>query len=219
MIKKLVLLGLLLGLIWACKGKVNSNGDMTSDQAEELRLPYFNTVSLTPVWDKPVHKIPPYAFINQFGDTISQKDYEGKIYIANFFFTTCPGICPRLTKNMLLLQDKYEHDATVMFLSHTVMPWVDTPEVLATYALKNKINTKQWHLVTGDKEALYNIARTGYFADQDFTATSDDDSFIHTENFVLVDTNGHIRGVYNGTLEIEVDRIERHIELLKSELN
>ena len=219
MINRLVLYGLLLGLIWACKGELHSNGDMTSDQAEELRLPYFNTVSLTPVWDKAVHKIPPYAFINHAGDTITEKDYAGKIYVADFFFTTCPGICPRLTKNMKQLQIKYANDTNIKFLSHTVMPWVDTPEVLAAYASKNQINTQQWQLVTGDKEAIYEIARTGYFADQDYNETANPDSFIHTENFVLVDGNGHIRGVYNGTLETEVHRIIRHIDLLKKELN
>ena len=181
-------------------------------------LPYFNTPDFTPQWDRGTHKIPEFSFINQNEDIITNKTYEGKIYVADFFFTTCPGICPKLTKNMNIIQDAYINDANVMLLSHTVMPWKDTVDLLKTYEENNDINSKKWNLVTGDKDELYDIARIGYFADEDFTKTQDEDDFIHTENFILVDKQGYIRGVYNGTLEIDVKRLKRHIAILKKEV-
>lgn len=181
-------------------------------------LPYFNKPDFTPEWKKGNHKIPNFSFVNQDGLTITNKTYKGKIYIADFFFTTCPGICPKLTKNMNNLQDTYANENDIMLLSHTVMPWVDNVEKLKMYQIENSINSNKWHLVTGDKDALYNIARNGYFADEDFTKTKDEDEFIHTENFILVDKEGYIRGVYNGTLEIDLERLKRHIEILKKEI-
>jgi len=181
-------------------------------------LPYFNTADFTPEWDTPQHKIPEFLFTNQDGETVTNKTFDGKIYIADFFFTSCPGICPKLTKNMGVIQETYKNDEDIMLLSHTVMPWRDSVPLLKQYAEKHRVNTKKWHLVTGDKDDLYTIARTGYFADEDFTKTQDDSNFIHTENFILVDQQGYIRGVYNGTLEIDVERLKRHIKLLKQEI-
>ena len=130
---------------------------------------------------------------------------------------TCPGICPKLTKNMGLIQEKFKQDKDVMLLSHTVMPWRDSVPVLKAYAIENSIDSAKWNLVTGNKDEIYNLARTGYFADEDFVKTQDKDAFIHTENFVLIDKKGRIRGVYNGTLELETKRLIRHIEMLKKE--
>lgn len=180
-------------------------------------LPYFNSPDFTPEWEKGKHKIPEFSFINQDELTITNSTYKGKIYIADFFFTTCPGICPKLTKNMHTLQNVYKDEQDVMFLSHTVMPWVDDVEKLKAYQIENNIDSKKWNLVTGDKDALYNIARNGYFADEDFTKTQDESEFIHTENFILVDKEGFIRGVYNGTLEVDVERLKRHVDILKRE--
>ncbi|MDO5977737.1 SCO family protein [Flavivirga spongiicola] len=191
--------------------------DKHADSNEVVRLPYFNSADFTPEWGKATHKIPAFSFTNQNGETVTNKTYRNKIYIADFFFTSCPGICPKLTKNMGNLQEAYKNDKDIMLLSHTVMPWKDSIPVLKDYATKNHINVVKWHLVTGDKDALYNIARTGYFADEDFIKTQDESDFIHTENFILIDKQGAIRGVYNGTLEIDVDRLKRHIEILKKE--
>lgn len=182
------------------------------------KLPYFNSAEFTPDWDVKTHKIPPFSFVNQNGETVTNKTYEGKIYIADFFFTTCPGICPKLTKNMNIIQDLYQSDSSIMLLSHSVMPLVDTVEKLKEYAIENKVNDLKWNLVTGDKDALYDIARNGYFADEDFNRTGDVEEFIHTENFILVDKHGYIRGVYNGTIEIEVERLKRHIKILNKEV-
>lgn len=181
-------------------------------------LPYFNSADFTPEWDNPKHKIPDFSFTNQNGEVITNETYKGKIYIADFFFTSCPGICPKLTKNMASLQETYKDDADIKLLSHTVMPWKDSVPLLKDYAIKNNVLDEKWNLVTGNKDALYNIARTGYFADEDFIKTQDESNFIHTENFVLVDKNGYIRGVYNGTLPVDVVRLKRHIDILKREI-
>lgn len=181
-------------------------------------LPYFNSADFTPHWQTPKHKIPPFSFVNQNGESVNNETFKNKIYIADFFFTSCPGICPKLTKNMGVIQDIYKNDDDIKLLSHTVMPWKDSVPLLKEYAVRNNVNDNKWHLVTGDKDALYQIARTGYFADEDFTKTQDESNFIHTENFILVDKQGYIRGVYNGTLEVDVERLKRHIKILKQEI-
>lgn len=180
-------------------------------------LPYFNSADFTPEWDTAKHKIPEFSFTNQNGILVTNKTYEDKMYIADFFFTSCPGICPKLTKNMASIQEAYKNDNDIMLLSHTVMPWRDSVPLLKDYAIKNNVLDNKWNLVTGDKDEIYQIARTGYFADEDFTKTQDESNFIHTENFVLVDKQGYIRGVYNGTLEIDIERLKRHIKILKRE--
>jgi len=191
---------------------------------KEITLPFFNSAVFTPEWIsetssnyEEIHTIPAFKFTNQDGKSITNKTYKDKIYVADFFFTSCPGICPRLAKNMVKLQEIFKDDDEVMFLSHSVTPEQDSVTVLKEYGIKNNVNSKKWNLVTGDKTEIYNIAREGYFADEDFVKTQDEDAFIHTENFVLIDKKGRIRGVYNGTLAVEQDRILRHIKLLKKE--
>lgn len=181
-------------------------------------LPYFDSADFTPRWEKPEHKIPQFSFTNQNGEIVTNKDYYGSIYIADFFFTTCPGICPKLEKNMSLLQEHYKSVDDIKLLSHTVMPWVDNVDALKQYEENNDINAEKWNLVTGDRDALYSIARNGYFADEDFVKTKDESEFIHTENFILVDKEGYIRGVYNGTIELDIKRLIRHIDILKKEI-
>ncbi|NER14157.1 SCO family protein [Leptobacterium flavescens] len=203
--------------LWSCNTPKKELAGSFSDKDPVTRLPYFNSADFTPQWEKGIHRIPDFSFINQNGKEITNNTYKGKIYIADFFFTICPGICPKLTKNMYQLQEAYGKDDQVMLLSHSVMPWVDTVETLKEYAKNNRVDPAKWNLVTGNKEQLYEIAREGYFADEDFTRTQDENKFIHTENFILVDGEGFIRGVYNGTLEIEVQRLMRHIEILKKE--
>jgi protein SCO1/2 len=187
-------------------------------------LPFFNTALFTPEWIsekssnyKNIHTIPQFSFINQDGNLVTNETYKEKMYVADFFFVSCPGICPKLTKNMSILQEEFNDDSNVLLLSHTVMPQSDSVPVLKEYALHNDINSKKWSLVTGDKDEIYAIARTGYFADEDFVKTKDENTFIHTENFVLVDKKGRIRGVYNGTLSVEVKRLIKHIGILKLE--
>ena len=175
-----ILIALILCL-FSCK-------ESKKEPASVTNLPYFNTADFTPEWKKGAHKIPSFSFTNQNGATVDNATFQGKIYVADFFFTTCPGICPKLTKNMGTLQETYKTDDSILLLSHTVMPWVDTVEKLEIYSRENEVDANKWHLVTGDQEALYAIARTGYFADDDFKKTQDEAAFIHTENFILVET-------------------------------
>lgn len=216
--KKLLSIAILI-IMYSCIGEEKKE----TNTLYENKLPYFISSDFTPRWYsnlnelKGKHKIPPFAFINQNGDTVTNKTYKNKIYVADFFFTTCPGICPKLTKNMSIIQDNYKEDSDILLLSHTVMPWKDSVPVLQAYAKKNNIDKNKWNLVTGDKDEIYKIAREGYFADEDFVKTKDESQFIHTENFILIDTQGYIRGVYNGTIPIDVKRLIRHIEILKKE--
>jgi len=190
----------------------------------ETTLPFFNSAEFTPEWIAKdskgyasIHTIPDFEFTNQNGKKITKGTYKDKIYIADFFFTSCPGICPRLAKNMGKLQEAFKDDKDVLLLSHSVTPVKDSVPVLNSYAKENNVNSSKWNLVTGDKDEIYKLARTAYFADEDFVKTQDESAFIHTENFILIDGKGRIRGVYNGTLAIETDRILRHIQLLKKE--
>ena len=205
---------LIIFVFTACDNKKESN----------TTLPFFNTPELTPEWISKgardfdnIHKIPQFSLINQEGKKITNDFYKEKIYVADFFFTSCPGICPMLEKNMSTLQEEFKNDAEVLLLSHTVTPVKDSVSVLKKYAIANKIRTEKWNLVTGDKEQIYNLARKGYFADEAFNKTNDKDAFVHTENFVLVDKKGRIRGVYNGTLALDTKRLIRHIAMLKKE--
>ncbi len=144
------------------------------------------------------HKIADFSFINQNGKTITQKDYEGKIYVADFFFTTCGSICPKMTSNMTIVQKAILTNPNVKLLSHSVMPEVDDVAVLKKYAVKNEVNDTKWNLVTGDKKEIYKLARMSYLAVKQGKPNEMFD-MVHTENFVLVDKKGQVRGFYDGT--------------------
>lgn len=188
-----------------------------SSKEKTIELPYFNSYELTPEWNLKKHKVANFQFVNQDGQKVSQQDYESKIYVANFFFTNCSGICRQLTKNMSILQENFKTDASVKFLSHSVTPEIDSVSKLKEYADNHQINSAQWSLVTGNKNSIYKMARDSYFADEDYMLTQKPSTFIHNENFLLIDPQGHIRGVYNGTLKLEMARITKHIALLKQE--
>ena len=161
------------------------------------------------------HKIADFAFVNQNGDTITQNDYKGKIYVADFFFTTCPTICPIMTDNMAWLQGQLKNDPKVMFLSHSVTPDIDSVPVLRAYADKKGAIDGKWNLVTGKKEDIYYIARKSYLAVQT-TSSKELYDMVHTENFILVDGEGRIRGFYDGTnLDKEVEGTKNVQQLLE----
>jgi len=144
------------------------------------------------------HRISDFQFTNQNGKIITQKDYEGKIYVADFFFTTCPTICPKMTTNMVWLQNKIKNNPKVLLLSHSVTPDIDTVEVLKKYALEKGVIDAKWNLVTGDKKDIYYIARKSYLAVKTGKPSALYD-MVHTENFVLVDAKRRVRGFYDGT--------------------
>ena len=144
------------------------------------------------------HKIADFKFTNQNGKTITQEDYKGKIYVADFFFTTCPTICPIMTDNMVWLQDKIKNMPDVLILSHSVTPDIDSVPVLKKYAVEKGVLDNKWNLVTGNKKDIYYIARKSYLAVE--TGKPDElYDMVHTENFVLIDKKGRIRGFYDGT--------------------
>ena len=159
------------------------------------------------------HKISDFELINQNGQKITQEFYNNKIYVADFFFTTCQDICPIMTKNMYKLQEKLKNDNDILFLSHTVIPEVDTVQQLKKYSIENKVNDSKWNLVTGDKKQIYDLARKSYLAVEDTEYGEFD--MIHTENFMLIDKKGQIRGFYDGTDDLEIDRLLSDIEILK----
>ena len=159
------------------------------------------------------HKISDFELINQNGQKITQEFYSNKIYVADFFFTTCQDICPIMTKNMYRLQEELKNDNDILFLSHTVIPEVDTVQQLKKYSIENKVNDSKWNLVTGDKKQIYDLARKSYLAVED--AEYGEFDMIHTENFMLIDKKRQIRGFYDGTNDLEIDRLLSDIEILK----
>lgn len=165
---------------------------------------------------KKYHAIANFKLVNQNGKTITELDYEGKIYVADFFFTTCPSICPIMTKNMVALQDKILNDPDVMLLSHTVTPEIDNVQQLKKYALEKGVNDAKWNLVTGDKKQIYELARKSYLAVKEDGDGGPYD-MIHTENFILVDKKRRIRGFYDGTKAEEIDKLMADIAILKKE--
>ena len=162
------------------------------------------------------HKIADFSLIDQNGDTITNNTYKSKIYIADFFFTRCATICPIMTGNMVLLQEIYKNDDEVMLLSHSVTPVIDSVPILKMYAKDKGIVDSKWHITTGDKKHIYDLARKSYFATLDEGDGGEQD-FIHTEQFILVDKKRQIRGFYDGTDKEEVERIQKDIEILKKE--
>lgn len=162
------------------------------------------------------HKVGDFSLTDQDGQPVTPTDFEGKIYITDFFFVTCPTICPKMTDQMLRVYEEFNENSDILFLSHTVMPQEDSVPVLKEYADKFNISSEKWKLVTGDKKHIYDLARKTYFA----AVTEGDggiDDFIHTENFVLVDKEKRLRGFYDGTSKKDVDRLIKDIYTLLAE--
>jgi len=166
-------------------------------------------------YTKKYHKVADFSLVNQNGETITQEDYKDKIYVADFFFTTCLTICPIMTKNMGEVQEAIKDDPNIMLLSHSVTPQIDTVAQLKRYALEKGVIDSKWNLVTGDKKQIYELARKSYLA-----VKNDGDGgpfdMIHTENFILVDKEKRIRGFYDGTDREEIDRLLGDIKILEA---
>ncbi|WP_133506283.1 SCO family protein [Flavobacterium chryseum] len=186
-------------------------------------LPIYNPADVNPElvdstvqYKSKYHTIADFSFVNQNGDTITQKNYEGKIYVADFFFTTCGSICPKMSTNLSEVQKAVLKNPKVMLLSHTVFPEVDSVSVLKAYAVKYGVVDSKWNLVTGDKKDIYTMARKSYLAvklgrpDQLY-------DMVHTENFVLVDQKRRVRGFYDGTNKDEIKRLLEDIDFLCQE--
>ncbi|MBB4800910.1 protein SCO1/2 [Flavobacterium nitrogenifigens] len=186
-------------------------------------LPIYNPADVNPElvdstiqYKSKYHTIADFSFVNQNGDTITQKNYEGKIYVADFFFTTCGSICPKMSTNLVEVQKAVLNNPKVMLLSHTVFPEVDSVSVLKAYAIKYGVVDSKWNLVTGDKKDIYKMARKSYLAvkmgrpDQLY-------DMVHTENFVLVDQKRRVRGFYDGTNKEDIKRLLEDIDFLSQE--
>ncbi|MDO6694661.1 SCO family protein [Aliiglaciecola sp. 3_MG-2023] len=185
-------------------------------------LPYYNSEEFTPIWLEPdskelenFHQIPPFSFTDQDGKEVSEKTFENKIYVAGFFFSTCPGICPSIRSKLIAVQEKFLDDPEVKILQHSIRPTSDSVELLKDYANTNGIVSGKWHLATGNRDEIYSLAKSAYFASEDLGNIQNTDDFLHTESLLLIDQNRHVRGIYNGLNKASVAYLIADIENLK----
>lgn len=213
---------LVFSLFIICSCQSLTDNFFNKASSSKIELPYYNDPTFTPTWiDKSdprlaeIHTIKNFKFKNQDGKWIKKSDLKGKIYIANFFFTSCTTVCPKMATNLLKVQNEFLDDQRVKILSHSVMPWFDNQQRLKNYGDLNNIDPEFWYLLTGSKKEIYKAARESYFADEGFgKSVSHIDDFIHTENFILIDKNFRIRAIYNGTLSLETKRMIEDIKSL-----
>lgn len=213
--------GLLSSLI-ACQSRDTTT---TSQATDDAAVPYYNTPDFTPIWldnatevDKQItHRIADFSFRDQTNTVISQQTVLDKIYVANFFFTSCPSICPRITNLLKAVQDTFRNEPHVQLLSFSVTPWLDSVPQLRRYATNKGIHAPQWHLLTGERGKIYDLARRSYFAEEAIGFTKDSTEFLHTEHLILIDQTRRIRGIYNGTLPLDIDKLIADIQSLLKE--
>jgi protein SCO1/2 len=155
--------------------------------------------------------------LNQENELFTERNIEDKICVADFFFTSCPGICPKMTKSMGDIQKEFMNDDEVMLLSHSVNPEKDSVPVLQIYARDVNVNYNRWKLLTGNKDEIYDLGRKYYFVEEDEGIKKGNDVFLHTENFILIDKQRHIRGIYNGLDPNSIENLIRDIRILKEE--
>ncbi|MFN4299593.1 MAG: SCO family protein [Thermaurantimonas sp.] len=193
---------------------------------EPERLPVYNPVDINPeLVDSSLLRIGrnfrtgPFTVINHLGDTVTEETVKNRIRIVNFFFTTCPSICIDMTRELRKVQEAFRGDERIVILSHTVMPEVDSLPVLQKYAHTNEIDPTNWWLVRADQAEIQRLARKVYFVVKsgEHSVNNDDHSFIHTENVVLVDKKGRLRGFYDGTDPEDMKRLIRHIHILQKD--
>jgi len=215
MIKQAINFFLLAVVFVACKSS-------TENSSRVEVLPYYGEATFTPKWYSTIeeipqgfHRIPEFNLLNQNGKKITEKEVEGQIYVADFFFTSCPGICPKLTSNMSLVQNEFLEDDEILLMSHSVTPNYDSVSVLQKYAMTKGVMTGKWHLLTGDRDHIYELGRNAYFAEESLGQKKGIDDFLHTENFILVDKNRYIRGIYNGLNKSSVNQLIVDIKTLK----
>ncbi len=195
-----------------------------NQKAEHTKeLPFYEEASFTPVWfqgeeviPEDFHRIPEFNLTNQSGETITRDEVEGKIYVVDFFFASCSGICPKLTTNMGIVQHEFADNDQVLLLSHSVTPTLDTVRQLRAFANTMGVIDGKWHLLTGDRNQIYDLGKNYYFAEENLGLETSEATFIHTENFLLIDQNGYIRGVYNGLNTTSVQQLIKDIKTLNS---
>lgn len=194
---------------------------IASCKESKKQLPYYDTADFTPKWEmsneKKFHQIRPFKLINQENQPFTDRDIEGKICVADFFFTTCPGICLKMTNSMSDIQKEFFNDDEILLLSHSVTPEKDSVPILKQYAKEKKVDFKRWKLLTGNKNEIYDLGRKYYFVEEDEGVKKGNDVFLHTENFILIDKQRHIRGIYNGLDPNSMQNLISDIKILKAE--
>ena len=218
----LAVTALFVALIVSSCNLINSNA---AKEVELETLPFYNTADFDAEWiekDNPgyadIHTVEDFSFVNQVGQVITNDSLKGSIYVANFFFTTCPNICPKMTNNLQALQKTFAQNNQIKLVSFSVMPWVDSVAKLNEYGKRKNINPTKWFLLTGDKEQIYRLGRKSFFAEKGLGLQKDDTEFLHTESMLLVDRKGRIRGIYNATQLPDIDRVTEDIGILLHEL-
>ena len=203
---------LLLCFFISCKNEPKEKG---------RQLPYYNSADFTLVWELKdadnFHSIRKFSLLDQEGKAFTEQDLSGKICVADFFFTSCPGICPKMAISMGDLQKEFLNDKDILLVSHSVAPNKDSVPVLKTYALEKGVNYNKWKLLTGDKSEIYDLGRKFYFVEEDLGVGSDTSIFLHTENFVLIDKKRRIRGIYNSLTPESMIALKNDIKELKKE--
>lgn len=201
--------------LFGCKQQTKTN----------IQLPYYNEPTFTPMFfDNKIdakknitHSIGNFTFLNQDSVKVDQTFIENKIHVASFIFTSCGSICPIMIKHLKVLNNAFINQNNVVLLSYSVTPWIDTPIVLKNYKSNQGIQNKNWHFLTGSKNKIYTLARQSYFAEEDLGFTKDNTEFLHTEHIVLVDASKKIRGIYNGTLLLDIEQLIKDIKTLQNE--
>mgnify|MGYP002628446217 CR=1 FL=1 len=192
---------------------------LSSCMSEEASLPFLGRKTVDEAGVEQKHTIPEFSFTNQYGENLRQKDMDGHIYVADFFFTSCPTICPVMKSQMLRVYEHFGDNENLKILSHTIDPYHDSVKVLHDYAAALGITGDQWNFVTGDQDEIYEIGEKSYMvpAQEDTLTAEETGGFLHSGAFILVDKKRHPRGIYDGTVEEEVNQMIRDIELLMKE--
>ncbi|WP_339926256.1 SCO family protein [uncultured Cyclobacterium sp.] len=205
----------------ACEASKDNNVDQSTIET----LPYYEEATFTPQWfssreevPKNFHHIPKFSVVNQLGDAITEEVFDNKISIVNFFFTTCPGICPKMMANMDLVQKQLREKKQLQLLSYSVTPEMDGVPELKEYADKNGIPSEDWYLLTGNREVIYDLGRNQFFVEEDMGLEKGPEDFLHTENILLIDGKRHIRGIYNGLNKTAINQMIADVATLQAEL-
>ena len=189
-------------------------GRSSSNAEGAAALPFYGSADLTPRWAPTDHRIAPFSVTTQSGAAFNERDLDGRVYVASFIYTRCTVQCPRLVSQLKRVAERIS-DPRFRILSFTVTPDLDTPSVLEAFGRERRIDAARWKLLTGSKRGIYDLARTSYFAsDERLSGQFDADALLHTERFTLVDEQGRIRGVYNGTQPADIDHLVQDANVL-----
>ncbi|MDO8999495.1 MAG: SCO family protein [Bacteroidota bacterium] len=188
----------------------------TNSNQKKLLLPIYGEKKIGNI-DTIYHTIGEFSLTNQFGETITNKTVENKIYVADFFFATCQSICPAMSANLKDVQKAFENDDSLLILCHTVNPLHDTVEVLNAYSVEYGAKKNKWHFLTGNKKEIYDLAKNSYLVNA-LEADGSPEGFLHSELLLLIDKKGRIRAMYDGTDKIQVQKLIKDINLLKKEI-